>query len=159
MQTKQCLLFPYLALLVVGWISSVQPEANGFIAFNIRFEMHRAQMKSSTCEVQGSKYGMTRLPTHERKAELPCRAQLGLASQPVGSEPAGIMQGQPLLLSGEGKPRNWAGSSSVSQLAALASSLAEVQRKAPLFSHCSQLWDISQRYVSKLDISTHDLRQ
>lgn len=61
-------------------------------------------MKSSTCEVQGSKYGMTRLPTHERKAELPCRAQLGLASQPVGSEPAGIMQGQPLLLCGEGNP-------------------------------------------------------
>lgn len=55
--------------------------------------MRRAQMKSGTREVQGSKYGMARLPTQGRKAGLPCRAQLGLGTQPMDSEPPGTVQG------------------------------------------------------------------
>lgn len=49
MQTKQCLLLPYLVLLVKTWISLVWPEADGFTAFSTNFEMHGAQIKSDTC--------------------------------------------------------------------------------------------------------------
>lgn len=80
MQTKQCLLLPYLVLLLITWISLVWPEADGFTALSTSFEMHGAQVRSDTCWGAGDQARARWPEMQEVKAALlqhltPSRAQ------------------------------------------------------------------------------------